>query len=283
MTVGDYSRCSIKSYMREIRLIGEYYPDTPLSDFTESHINDYILYLKQTLGSSRAKCRLTAQALSFLFKQVLKKPYELPAKLYPKKAFTLPNVMSVEDVEQLLAANLSIKQRALCEVFYSTGVRLEECTNLKISDIDSRNLCIHLHQGKGNKDRKLLLSPQCLETLRTYYRQHKPKEYLFEGALPGKPMHTRSMAHALEQCFKLAGLSGKNFSAHTFRHSFATHLLDAGMDIHTIKTLLGHSKLETTMIYLHLQTKKRMSIISPLDALYKRNDLEMVPLNTAVV
>jgi site-specific recombinase XerD len=283
MTLGDYSPRSISNYVREIRFIGSYYPDIPVQDMKQEHITSYVLYLKQTLGVGRDKCRMVASALCFLFKHVIKKPYELPSKLYPKKAFTLPHVMSQEEVMQLFAATLSIKQRALCEVFYSTGVRLEECTRLKVSDIDSKNLCIHLHQGKGRKDRKLLLSPLCLQTLREYYRKHKPKEWLFEGQQQGKAMHPRSIGHALEQCLKAASLHGKGYSAHTFRHSFATHLLDAGMDIHTIKTLLGHSKLETTMIYLHLQSRKRMAITSPLDALYKRNELEMVPLATPVL
>lgn len=283
MTVGDYSPRSIANYIREIRFIGEYYPDKGLDELTKVEIENYVLYLKQTLGLGRDKCRMTASALQWLFKHVLEKPYELPSKLYPKKAFTLPEVMSAQQVQQLFAAPLSLKQRALCEVFYSTGVRLEECTHLKVADIDSANHCIHLRQGKGRKDRKLLLSPRCLETLRNYYRTHRPKVWLFEGQKPGKPMHPRSIGHAITMCMNLAGFKNKGFSAHTFRHSFATHLLDAGVDIHTIKTLLGHSKLETTMVYLHLQTRKRLSLISPLDALYSRNELETGPIHTSVI
>lgn len=283
MVVGDYSPRSIGNYLREIRFIGEYYADRPVSDLSKADIENYMLYLKQTLGLGRDKCRMTASALSWLFKEVLQKPYELPSKLYPKKAFTLPAVMTTDDVRQLLAARLSIKQRAFCEVFYSTGVRLQECSELLIQDINSSQMYIHLRGGKGRKDRRLLLSPQCLATLRLYYRSHRPRRYIFEGQQPGTAMHPRSIGHALEQCFKAAGLSGKGFSAHTFRHSFATHLLDAGMDIHTIKTLLGHSKLETTMIYLHLQTRKRLSILSPLDALYKVNELETGPIGTLLL
>lgn len=283
MTIGDYSRRSVSNYIREIRFIGEYYPDKPVSALTKDEIELYVLYLKQTLGVGRDKCRMTASALQWLFKHVLEKPYDLPSKLYPKKTFSLPEVMSCEQVQQLLAARLSIKQRAVCEVFYSTGVRLEECTQLRVADIDSSSMCIHLRQGKGRKDRKLLLSPRCLDTLRNYYRVHKPKVWIFEGQEPGKPMHPRSLGHAITMCMKLAGLDGKGFSAHTFRHSFATHMLDAGVDIHTIKTLLGHSKLETTMIYLHLQSRKRMSLISPLDALYNRNELETAQLDAPVL
>jgi site-specific recombinase XerD len=283
MMVGDYSPRSISNYVREIRFIGEYYPEKGVDELTGEEVERYMIYLKHTLGVGRDKCRMTASALQWLYRHVLDKPYALPSKLYPRKTFTLPAVMSEAQVRQLFSAPLSIKQRALCEVFYSTGVRLEECTRLRISDIDSAQGCIHLKSGKGRKDRKLLLSPRCLETLRKYYRAHRPKEWLFEGQKAGMPMHPRSLGHAITMCMKAAGLDGKGFSAHTFRHSFATHMLDAGVDIHTIKTLLGHSKLETTMVYLHLQTRKRLNLISPLDALYGRNELETGPLDTEVL
>lgn len=279
LVVGDYAKRSISNYIREIRFIAEYYPDKSVAELSTEEIERYIVYLKQTLGLGRDKCRMTASSLQWLFKHVLQKPYVLPSKLYPRKTFSLPNVMSQADVLKLFSAPLSIKQRALCEVLYSTGVRLEECTFLKIADIDSSQMCIHLHAGKGQKDRKLLLSPRCLATLRAYYRDHKPTVYLFEGQSPGNRMHPRSIGHAITQCMLLSGLASKGFSAHTFRHSFATHLLDSGVDIHTIKTLLGHSKLETTMVYLHLQSSKRLTLISPLDALYQRNELEIGPLN----
>lgn len=282
MTLGDYSPRSIQNYLREMRFIGEYYPDVPLEEFTRENIESYVLYLKQTLGSGRDKCRMVAQSLSFVFKNVLQKPYVLPSKLYPKKTFILPEIFSVEEIEQLLKSPLSLKQQALVQLFYSTGVRLEECTKIKICDVDSRNLCIHLHGGKGRKDRKLLLSEKCLFTLREYYKKHRPKEFLFEGIRPGKSIHPRAVQHAVYESLKTAGLAHKGYSPHTFRHSFATHLLDNGTDIHTIKELLGHSKLETTMVYLHLQSKKRLGIVSPLDALYKRNDLERVPIKEAV-
>lgn len=251
-----------------MRFLAQYFPELPLGELQQHHIEEYLLYVKQTLGCARDKCRMAAQAFSFLYKHVLKLPFVLPSKLYPRKAFVLPNIMSPQEVETLINATKTIKQRALVELFYSTGVRLEECSKLKIADIDSANMCIHLHQGKGRKDRKMLLSPRCLETLRTYYKTHRPKVYLFEGLWPTKGMHPRAIQHALGQCFKYAGMKEKPYSAHTLRHSFATHLLDTGTDIHTIKELLGHSTLATTMIYLHLQTKKRQAIISPLDALH---------------
>ena len=258
---------TVASYQREVRFLAQYFPDIALSDMQQVHIEDYMLYIKTTHHCGRDKCRMAAQAFSFLWKHVFRKPFVLPSKLYPRKAFVLPNVMSPEEVAKLIACCKSIKQRALIELIYSSGVRLEECSKLKITDIDSKGMSIHVHQGKGRKDRITLLSHCCLETLRACYKLHRPQVYLFEGIRPSQPMHPRSIQHAVEQCYKQAGMEKKNYSAHTLRHSFATHLLDAGVDIHTIKELLGHSTLATTMVYLHLQTKKRQALVSPLDAL----------------
>ncbi len=129
---------------------------------------------------------------------------------------------------------------------------------------------IKVVQGKGNKDRFTLLSPTALVTFREYFRKHRPAVYLFEGKQKGKSMHTRSIEFNVELAMKQAGFKGKGFSAHTLRHSFATHLLDTGTDLHTIKELLGHSNIATTMIYLHLQTHRCSRIINPLDQLHSQ-------------
>ena len=273
MIMGHYSPRSIGNYTREIRFIGEYYHKIPVNKLTHKHICDYIIHIREDLRLGRDKCRMTAQSLSFLFKVVLKKPYVLPSKLYPRRIFKIPVVMSISEVRQLFEAPLTLKQRAICEVFYSTGTRLSECCQLRIADIDSVNLCIHLRQGKGNKDRMLLLSPRCYETLKKYYVQYKPGEYIFEGQYPNQPCSPSSLRDAVRRSLKCAGLQHKKYSSHTFRHSFATHLLNNGVDLLTIKMLMGHSDLRTTMIYLHLQVKKLLSVISPLDVLYDRNDL----------
>lgn len=267
MTVGGYASKSIAGYVREMRFIFEYYPDTRPSTITAEQIEQYICYIKQTFKSGYDKCRMVASSVSFFFKHVLKRPYDLPSKLYPRKGFKLPNVMTADEVWQLLSHTGSIKQRAIVELFYSSGVRLEEGSRIKFTDIDSKNMRLKVVQGKGNKDRYTLLSPIALITLRQYFRQHRPETYLFEGQTKGKPMHCRSIQHTVEQAMKQGGFKDKGFSAHTLRHSFATHLLDTGTDLHTIKELLGHSNISTTMIYLHLQTQRCSRIINPLDQL----------------
>jgi len=270
MTVGGYSVRSIGNYVREMRFIFEYYPDTLPSQLTAEQIEQYICYIKKVFNSGFSKCRLVASSVSFFFKQILKRPYDLPSKLYPKKKFQLPNVMTADEVRQLLSVPSTLKQQAILQVFYSSGVRLEECSHIKLTDIDSKNMRIKIVQGKGNKDRYTLLSTHALTTLRDYFRKHRPVTYLFEGTKKGKSMHTRSIEFNVEQAMKQAGFKDKGFSAHTLRHSFATHLLDTGTDLHTIKELLGHSNISTTMIYLHLQTRRCRCIVNPLDQLHNQ-------------
>jgi site-specific recombinase XerD len=250
-----------------MRFIFEYYPDVSPADLSAEQIEVYICYIKKTFNSGFSKCRMVASSVSFYFKQILNRPYDLPSKLYPRRGFQLPNVMSIDEIRQLLAIPSALKQQAIIQLFYSSGVRLEECSRIKITDIDSKNMRIKVVGGKGNKDRYTLLSSFALTTLRQYFLKHRPVTYLFEGTKKGKGMHTRSIEFNVEQAMKQAGFKDKGFSAHTLRHSFATHLLDTGTDLHTIKELLGHSNISTTMIYLHLQTQRCARIINPLDQL----------------
>jgi integrase/recombinase XerD len=270
MTVGNYSPKSIRNYVREMRFIFEYYADTRPSTITAEQVEQYICYIKQTFNSGHDKCRMVASSVSFFFKNVLKRPYDLPSKLYPRKGFKLPNVMTSDEVWQLLTHTSGIKQKAIIELFYSSGVRLEELRHIKVTDVDSKSMRLKVVQGKGSKDRYTLLSATALITLRQYFGKHRPVNYLFEGQRQGKAMHCRSIQHTVEQAMKKAGLHHKSYSVHTLRHSFATHLLDTGTDLHTIKELLGHSNISTTMIYLHLQTHRCSRVINPLDQLHSQ-------------
>src|SRR3954452_14782018 len=147
MNVGGYADKSVAGYVRELRFIFEYYPDTLPSQLTAEQIDKYICYIKEVFESGRDKCRMLASSVSFFFKHVLKRPYDLPSKLYPRKAFKLPNVMTADAIRQLLSHTTSIKQKAIIELFYSSGVRLEECSRIKIVDIDSKNMRIKVQQG----------------------------------------------------------------------------------------------------------------------------------------
>lgn len=278
MRIGNYSPRSVQNYLRELRFLFDHYKDSIPEDITQEQIERYLIFIKDTFNSQRDKCRMVAQAWSFFCKKVIHKPFLVPSTIYPRKNFTLPNVMSQDEVKLLLNSCSSIKQLAMVELFYSSGIRLSECCALKIQDIDSKSMRIRIKQGKGGRDRYTLLSAHTLKTLRRYYAEHRTKVYLFEGQTPGQPMHQRSVQHTLELVFKAAGLRSKGYNTHTLRHSFATHLLDSGSDIHTIKELLGHSRIETTMVYLHLQSRKRSCIVSPLDSLLNGKDLDSLPI-----
>ena len=286
MIAGNYSPRSIATYLREIRYICAYLPDLSPQQWTDAHIIDYLHYLKTVHQVSYSKSKMTAQSVAFFFRHVLKRPYDVPSKLYPKREFKLPHYLTKEEMQRLINSCRSPKQKAIVELFYSSGLRLEELRLLRLTDVDSKNNRLFVRCGKGRKDRYTLLSKRVVETLRTYYRNQKvkPLVYLFEGIRPGQPMWAGAIQWTVRQAYNHAGLSHKEHKTHALRHSFATHLLDAGVDIHTIKELLGHSDIKTTMIYLHLQTSKRNLIVNPLDELFREDDqIANIPKSTRLL
>lgn len=215
---------------------------------------------------------MAAQSISFFFRHVLKIAYVIPSVIYPRKSTTLPAVMSAEEIKTLIDSVTNIKHRSIIMLLYSSGMRLSEIAALKITDIDSKLMRIKIVQGKGAKDRFTILSQQVLMELRAYYLIYKPKEYLFNGYQPGKRYGMRSIQHLVQKALIKIGLDSKNYSVHTIRHSFATHLVDNGTDLHTVKELLGHSSLQTTMQYLHLTSTRIDKVISPYDRLNLNED-----------
>ena len=175
--------------------------------------------------------------------------------------------MSPEEIKALIDGVKNLKHRTILMTLYSTGMRISEIANCRITDIDSKNMRIKIVQGKGAKDRFTILSQQVLLELRAYYIIYKPKEYLFNGYQPGKQYSVRSIQHLMQKALLYIGLESKNYTVHTIRHSFATHLVDNGTDLHTVKELLGHSSLQTTMQYMHLSSKRIDNIVNPYDAL----------------
>lgn len=264
----NYAVRSVKAYVQECRFLFAFYPEKTPKELTQDDIARYIVHIKSAYNVGRDKVRMAAHSFGFFFKHIEPSSYVKPQSLYPRKAFVLPGVLSLEQVMGLFASSLSLKQRAMIGLFYGSGLRLNELRMLEPKDIDSAAMQVKVRGGKGSKDRFTILSKQTLEDLRTYWKSERPKTFLFEGQEKGRPMHERSIQHAIRLAFNKAGL-GKDLSSHNLRHSFATHLLDSGTDIHTIKELLGHSKIETTMVYLHLQQKKRSALVSPLDALQR--------------
>lgn len=267
LSIGHYSPLTIRNYLSELRYLFVYYGDVNPQDFTEEMTLRYLLYLAKTLGCSRVKCRMAAQSISFFFRHVLKLPYVIPSLIYPRAASKLPPVMSASEIKTLIDSIKNIKHRTVVMLLYSTGMRLSEIAALKITDIDSKNMRIKVVQGKGAKDRYTILSEQVLQELRAYYIIYKPVIYLFNGSRKGCPISHRSIQHLVQKALAYAGLNSKNYTVHTIRHSFATHLVDSGTDLHTVKELLGHSSLQITMRYMHLTTTRIQGITNPYDAL----------------
>jgi site-specific recombinase XerD len=209
-------------------------------------------------------------ALRFFFVKTLKRHQFREFLPYPKDRRRLPTVLSQEEVGRLINAAGTLFRRTLLMTLYGTGMRRSELAHLKVSDIDSQRMIIRVVAGKGGKDRDLPLSPTLLETLREYWRWRKPKLYMFP---------TRTLGHRLDQpisdktvwiaCCEAARRAGinKRVTPHTLRHSWATHLLEAGTDLRTIQVLLGHGDLETTAQYLHLSRRHLQAVSNPLDGL----------------
>lgn len=267
LRLGEYSELTIRNYLAELRWLFCYYPDTRPSQITREMTVDYLLYLVKTQGCSRVKTKMAAQAFSCFFRHVLNKPYQTPSILFPARSAKLPSVMKPEEVKAVIDAVQNVKHRALLSLLYSTGMRLREIASLKMADIDSKAMRIKVVCGKGKKDRFTLLSSQMLIELRAYYVQYRPEVYLFNGAGKGRKYSERTIQRIVELSLVKAGLKDKQYSVHTIRHSFATHLLDNGADLPTIKSLLGHASITQTMQYLHLSTEHIKDVINPFDVL----------------
>lgn len=219
------------------------------------------------MGCSRVKSKMAANSFAFFFRQVCNKPYKVPAILFAAHSSKLPSVMKVQEVFAVINALDNTKHKTLITLLYSTGMRLSEIANLKIEDIDSTLMRIKVVSGKGKKDRFVLLSHSVLLELRAYYVQYRPSIYLFNGAGAGKKYAVRTIQHIMQNTLAKIGLENKNYSVHTIRHSFATHLIDNGADLQLIQQLLGHHHISQTTQYLHLSSKRIDQTVNPYDAM----------------
>ena len=235
---------------------------------TTDHVRAFLLYLTQERRLSFSTFNQALNAARFFFLEVLKRPFVVEGLRYQKAPRRLPVVMNDEEVSRLLAAAASLRDRALFETGYATGMRVAEVTRLLITDLDSGRMVIRVDQGKGRKDRYVMLSPSLLETLRAYWRESKPKVFLFPGLGGTKPLCISAAQKAFGRARLLAGIK-KPVSFHTLRHSFATHLVESGTSLRTIQALLGHRSLQTTERYTHLAQNYLHQTTSPLDRLRK--------------
>src|ERR1700728_2976440 len=267
----NYAPATIRAYIRAIEHFARYFQRSPDRLGTE-HIRQYqaAMFRAWKLSPNTVTQRLAA--LRFLYIKVLKRGWSVAETPYPKKVLRLPQVLSQQEVARLIDAAETPFHRVLLMTLYATGARRAEVARLKITDIDSKRMVVHIRGGKGRKDRDVMLSPALLEELRAHWRglRRKPTDWLFPGNkchTSSRPVTTKVLWTACQQAAIHAGLQDKNIHPHTLRHCFATHLLGAGADLRTIQILLGHRDLEETTIYLHLSQKHLSATSSPLDQL----------------
>jgi integrase/recombinase XerD len=264
-----YSPNTVRSYLHAVEEFARYFRRSP-EQLGPDHVREYQVHLfRDRKLSARTVAGQTA-ALRFLFVKTLRRPYLPDALPFPKLSRRLPTVLSQEEVARLIDASGNLMHRAMLMTLYATGVRRAELCSLKVADIDSERMMLHIHQGKGGRDRDVPLSPKLLATLREYWRWMKPKTYLFPGMennwRADVPVTTKVAWIAVTEAAKAAGIT-RRVSPHTLRHSYATHLLEAGADLRTIQVLLGHAKLADTTVYLHLSRRHLQAVPSPIESL----------------
>ncbi len=257
-------------YLRAVRNFAQFLGRSPATATAE----DFRLFQLHMAGNnvSNASINATICGLRFLCKVTLDDPGLLRKMSTVHEPRKLPVILSPGEVKQLLEATLSLKYKAALATAYGAGLRASEVAHLKVNDIDSQQMVIHVEQGKGSKDRNAMLSPTLLRLLRQWWQVAQAERkmlsggWLFPGMNPVNPISTRQLRRAMEASVTLAGLD-KHVSLHSLRHAFATHLLEQGVDIRVIQVLLGHKKLETTALYSQVATTTLRDTHSPLDAL----------------
>ena len=265
MALKNLSEHTQRAYLAAVTGIVRFYNQSP-DKITQEQIEDYLLYLRDEKGNAPNSCGSVLTGLRFFYRNVLKKdmPVNYSIGNKPRK---LPTVLTKEEVWKIICAAENQKHRLILMTTYSAGLRAGEVVKLKPEHIDSKRMLIKVQDGKGGKDRYSLLSIKLLAELRPYYRKQRPEVYLFPSTYKERknsPLAYESIRSVYEEARKKAGVK-KGEGLHTLRHSFATHLLEAGYDIRKIQVLMGHTRLTTTMIYLHVSRETLSKIPSPLD------------------
>lgn len=260
------------AYARAVRMLVEHYSKTP-DLVTEEELQEYFLHRKNVCKWSPNTMRICYSGIKFFFVNVLQRNWHLLDIIRAQAEHRLPTVLSVEEVHAILARVTSGHNHAFLSTVYTCGLRLQEARHLEVSDIDSSRMMIHVHRGKGAKDRLVPLPHTTLALLRKHWATHKNPHLIFpalgrSGKSDGQsPIAVSTVQGALRSAKAAAGIQKRSVSVHTLRHSYATHLLEAGVNLRVIQRYMGHSRLETTMIYLHLTTKGQEDAYKIIDQL----------------
>ncbi len=266
MQVRNLSPQTQSAYIMQVSLFARHFKKSP-SILGPEDIRAYQLYLTNQKRLAASSIKVAVAALRFLFRITLKRPWDFDEIVpSPKKPRDLPIVLSREEVVDFLGCIPNVKQRTILTTCYAAGLRITEAVHLKPAAIDRQRMVIRVDDGKGRKDRYVMLSPKLLEVLSAYWWEVRPKEWLFPGDIPGRPITRHSVEVACQAAQRRSGLS-KPVTPHSLRHAFAVHLLESGADLRTIQLLLGHSSLNTTARYLRIATSKVCATTSPLDLL----------------
>jgi integrase/recombinase XerD len=269
----NFSEHTIRYYIRTVEDFARHF-NRPPDRLGPRHIREYQAELFQKRKLSPGTVAIRLAALRFFYIKTLKKSWSIAETPYPKKTRRLPTILSQKEVEQLIHAARTQRERILLMTLYATGARNAELTHLKATDIDSQRMVVHIRGGKGRRDRDVMLSPKLLTALRTLWRYYhrKSSTWLFPSNYRrDRPIDTKTVWYACQKAAQRAGIQ-KRVHPHTLRHCFATHLLEAGTDLRAIQLLLGHQDLKETTVYLHLSQRHLNATASPLDALALNNE-----------
>ena len=264
MTVRHFKEKVQKDYIRHVRNFTVFLGRSP-DTATSEDLRLFQLHMtRNQVGAASVNCAIVA--LRFFFKVTLERADLVQRLTFVHEPRKAPIVLSQEEVARLLEAAPGVKYKAALGVAYGAGLRASEVVALKVSDIDSQRMTLRVEQGKGHKDRYVMLSPRLLELLRDWWRAARPRAWLFPGQNPVNPMTARQLNRACHAAARMAGIA-KRVSMHTLRHSFATHLLEQNIDIRVIQVLLGHAKLDTTALYTRVAVNTIREVTSPLERL----------------
>lgn len=259
------SKKTQSAYLREVRKLKEFYQKSP-DLITEEELRKYFLYYSQELNVSESLFTQAICGIKFFYTTTMDRNWKTFQIVRPQKKKRLPVILNKEEIKKILDANVipNLKHRCILTVIYSGGLRIGEACRLKISDIDSKSMVIKITQGKGNKDRYTVLANKALMLLRQYYRSYRPVDWLFPGEPSSKHICERSVELIFKKACEKSGIN-KDVTVHCLRHSFATHLMESGVNLRYIQNLLGHHSIRTTVVYTHVCKHHIGKIINPID------------------
>ena len=265
MGIRNFAENPQQSYLQQVSLFARHFARSP-DGLGPEQVRQYQVHLVEDRKLAPSSISIAVSALRFLYKGTLRQPWAADDIPMPKKPVRLPVILSPEEVTRFLESVHGMKHRAILMASYAAGLRVSEATHLKVTDIDSQRMMLRVDQGKGQKDRYVMLSPRLLEELRAYWKAGRPKTWLFPGDTPGRPITRAAVGQACNRARVASGIT-KPISPHSLRHAFATHMLERGVDLRRIQLLMGHRSLATTARYLRVTTSTICATTSPLDLL----------------